>query len=169
MGNILIYGVSSEQSWDVAEQLAATFSVIVTDDEIQYDFPRDIAVVQEDEDLPELSPLRGFIVFFDVSDEPGSVARKIYIDEYFEKLQHLTNQALSAVPSGGGIVFAALNSYGPPNTKEAERFFRVLENLDKSDVSKHFLGTHKAMQVPGIEICSPEELSGSVRARVPFS
>ena len=72
MGNILLYGVSSEQSWDVAEQLAATFSVIVTDDEIQYDFPRDITVVQEDEDLPELSPLREVYRVFDVSDEPGS-------------------------------------------------------------------------------------------------
>ena len=51
MGNMLIYGVSSEQSWDVAEQLAASFSVIVKDDEIQYDFPRDITVVQEGEDL----------------------------------------------------------------------------------------------------------------------
>ncbi|TRX63516.1 hypothetical protein [Corynebacterium hiratae] len=131
MGNILIYGVSSEQSWDVAEQLAATFSVIVTDDEIQYDFPRDITVVQEDEDLPELSPLSGFIVFFDVSDEPGSVARKIYIDEYFEKLQHLTSQALSAVPSGGSIVLQLsipMDHQIPKRLKGFSGFLRTLTN-----------------------------------------
>ena len=65
------------------EQLAATFSVIVTDDEIQYDFPRDITVVQEDEDLSELSPLREVYRVFDVSEVPRVLFLGIYLIFYY--------------------------------------------------------------------------------------
>lgn len=96
MNSSLIVGADLLPAQRLAEALVEKVDVIVLDDDIQFDFPSAVTQFSLNDVGTNVNfPLENYIVFFDVSDERGSVARSIYVENQFHYLRELTQSAIS--------------------------------------------------------------------------
>ncbi|MDO4762390.1 MAG: hypothetical protein Q4A31_10765 [Corynebacterium sp.] len=159
MNSSLIVGADFLPAQRLAEALAQKADVVVLDDEIQFDFPSTVTkLLSKDVDTNINFPLDHYIVFFDVSDEEGSVARSIYVENQLDYLTELTYSALTSLTPGGKAIFVALNMYGSPHFEDCSRFFEILKNEPALNVDKFYVGSFQGLNWPGMQIRSLVEI-----------
>lgn len=159
MNSSLIVGADLLPAQRLAEALVEKVDVIVLDDDIQFDFPSAVAQFSLNDVGTNVNfPLENYIVFFDVSDERGSVARSIYVENQFHYLRELTQSAISSLAPAGKAIFVALNTYGSPNFDESSRFFKILKNEPTLNVDKFFVGSFQGLNWPGMHIRPLDEI-----------